>query len=165
MPPEPATDRRAARRVLRPAIGGLVAGLASMAVLAADTGQLLTNQFGELCTMCTATLVCGRDGGTTAFAFGTRTFLSQMTTVLDFFPGMSSFAKTHSRPVAITGPDGARSTGTARFDLNAARIALPDAAGRETWIDRRTGAWHAADGADIGACTVPAAKPAQPGPG
>ena len=141
----------------------LMALVTATPTMAADgKGQLLTTQFGELCTMCTATLQCGPEGGAqTTYAFGTRTFLSQMSTVLDYVPGLSDQAKVHSRPVTIT-IDGKRVDGTAKFNFRDARIDLPDAKGAATWIDRSSGAWHGAGESLLGRCTVPAAPSAAP---
>jgi hypothetical protein len=108
-------------------------------------GQFLTNEYGELCTMCEADVTCtASDGAATAYHFQKRTFLSQMSTVLDYFPFTKGYGLKHSRPVIA---DGARE-GRAAFDLNTKRIDLPD----NSWIDRSDGSWHAADGSAKGQC-------------
>ena len=129
----------------------------------ADRGQLLTKQFGELCTVCEAKLMCRmEDGAETLYAFGQRSFISQALTILDYFPWLGA-GKTHTRPVSMTSTGGAPRDGTARLSLPDARIDVPDSAGQPTWIDRRTGAWHGAGDRVIGACKVPDA-PASGGP-
>ena len=135
----------------------------------ADRGQLLTKQFGELCTVCEAKLMCRtEDGVETLYAFGQRSFISQALTILDYFPWVGA-GKTHTRPVSVSSTGGGMPhggtpyDGTARLSLPAARIEVPDIAGQPTWIDRRTGAWHGAGDRVIGACKVPDA-PASGGP-
>ncbi len=122
---------------------------------AADVdGLLLTTKFGELCTTCKATLECVRGEKTTLYAFGERTFLSQMSTVLDFVPGLRQTAKVHTRPVTVTSGASVLNA-KARFDLGEARIDLPDIAGQATQIERRTGAWTAGGSGEPGKCSVP----------
>ena len=118
-------------------------------------GQLLTNTYGELCTMCEAKLVCtAADGAATSYAFQKRAFLSQMSTVFDYFPFTKSYGLHHTRPVTI-GAGGRETAGKAAFDLTTKRIDLPNAAGAPTWIDRGDGSWHGADGSAIGRCAAP----------
>lgn len=128
----------------------LMAAVAAMPAVAQDKhevaqGQFLTNQYGELCTMCEADITCtGSDGTATAYHFHKRTFLSQMSTVLDYFPFTKGYGLKHTRPATVAGGQ----EGKAAFDLTTKRIDLPDA----TWIDRSDGGWHGADGSSKGQC-------------
>ncbi|MDX2142851.1 MAG: hypothetical protein SFV19_05825 [Rhodospirillaceae bacterium] len=116
--------------------------------------MLLQNQFGELCTMCEATLACtDAAGAATAYRFQKKTFLGQMRTVLDFVPGLGPGAW-EERPVTVSA-NGATRQDTARLSLKEARIEIG-----ETRIDRRTGAWTGADGTSLGQCAAPTAAKA-----
>lgn len=129
----------------------LIAVMAAMPAAAQDKhkvaqGQFLTNQYGELCPTCEADITCtATDGAATAYHFHKRTFVSQMSTVLDYFPFTRSYGLKHTRPATTASV----TEGRAAFDLTAKRIDLPDG----TWIDRNNASWHAADGNPKGTCT------------
>jgi hypothetical protein len=124
----------------------------STAVAADEPPPLLATKFGELCTVCTATLVCTPTDGSaaTAYGFQKKTMLGQMLTVLDYVPGLKSAWE--ERPVTIAAAGAAPVTVTARLSLPEARILVPTPAG-EVDIDRRTGALRR--GAEVlGTCAV-----------
>lgn len=118
------------------------------------SGMMLTNQMGELCTMCEADMTCTvSDGAAIAYHFQKRGFLGQMATVLDYFPLTQKWGLRHTRPVTVKG-SGTEAVGEATFDLEAKRISVPGPGGMASWVDRTDGSWHGADGAVIGACTA-----------
>lgn len=121
--------------------------------------MLLQNQFGELCTMCEASLECrptSSDSPVTTYRFQKKTFLGQMRTVLDFVPGLGPGAW-ESRPVITSNRTIQSVAGEARLSLKEAKIEVPGAT-----IDRRTGAWIGGDGGSLGQCRTPNQKAAQP---
>jgi len=113
---------------------------------------LLTNQYGELCTMCVGTLSCAApdSAAKTVYAFQKKGFVGQMMTVLDYVPGIGR-GVWEKRDVIITATDtegqSTTRTETARLSVKEAKI---EAGG--TVIDRATGAWMDAKGAALGSC-------------
>ena len=88
--------------------------LFSLKIESNETELLLYSQFGEYCTMCEAVLLCDKgeiknhtsipdEGEFTLYHLKTRTFLSQITTIWEFF--IKNFegyeVKGHQRPVII----------------------------------------------------------------
>lgn len=114
---------------------------------------LLASKFGELCTMCVATLNCTTPDGLakTSYAFQKKTFVGQMLTVLDFVPGLGR-GTWEARPVKISQ---ASTTGTATSRDETARLSLKEAKIEVdgTMIDRTSGAWTSASGVALGQCT------------
>ena len=114
---------------------------------------LLATKFGELCTMCVATLDCATTDGTakTTYTFQKKTFLGQMLTVLDFVPGLGR-GSWETRPVKISDTNG---TGTMAARMETARLSLKESKIEVsgTTIDRATGNWAGANNAPLGQCT------------
>jgi hypothetical protein len=123
-------------------------------------GQLLTNQQGELCTMCEADLRCeatppapvpsdpqalgqsasgpvaGISLPTVDVHFFKRDFWGQMSTVLDYFPFTRQYGLYHSREVEIKQAHQPPLRAKAKLDLAAKRIDVWDAAGQTLVVDR-----------------------------
>jgi hypothetical protein len=113
------------------------------------TFLLLQDKFGELCTMCEATLTCVPNDSAaapTTLRFQKKTFLGQMRTVLDFVPGLGPGAW-EERPV-IVALAGQERTEAARLSTAEAQIQIA-----EMRIDRRTGAWSDVHGKTMGTCS------------
>jgi hypothetical protein len=159
---------------------GLVTGLsavllAALAIPAAGqinqkkyAGYFLVGQFGEICTMCEAVVLCEAaqapitattvpaDGSFTLYHLHTRTFWSQVSTIWEWF--IANFnsellAAGHERPVTLyTVENGAWTQPLAvqmRVALEPALLTISD--GRE--IDRKTRRWRQTSGAtDLGYC-------------
>lgn len=139
-------------------VGALLLSAGAAPVAAQDKhdigGMMLTNQMGELCTMCEADMTCTTpEGVATSYHFQKRGFVGQMLTVLDYFPFTRQFGLRHTRPVTISAAD-SKTTGEAAMDLTTKRIEVPDAKGASTWVDRTTGQWHGAGDSVIGQCTA-----------
>jgi hypothetical protein len=129
--------------------------------------MLLVNRFGELCTMCDATVAC-RAGDTaptdvatletgpyTLYHFQVRTFWGQVSTIFTYLQRWIAPVVYQDRPVVIytvdaTGPAAAarsRADATAGLSLDPARIIMGD-----RQIDRATSAWQDRDGQPLGRC-------------
>ena len=127
---------------------------ASSAQAQPPASLLLANQYGELCTMCVATLTCsGADNTiTTTYDFHKKGFLGQMMTVLDYLPGLGR-GVWQTRDVRITEikADGAKAARTekARLSMKEAKIEAGSAV-----INRTTNAWVSASGTDFGTCVA-----------
>jgi hypothetical protein len=156
-------------RRARPAYAALLllAGLAAIApgrARADEPYPLLVNRFGELCTMCEATVAC-RAGGPppasvaelaapgappyTLYHFQTKDFWGQVATIVKYLERWIRPVVREERPVIVytAGPDRRRRATTATLSLDPALI---EAAGRR--IDRRTSAWQSASGEPVGSC-------------
>jgi len=131
---------------------------------------LLENKFGELCTMCEATVLCrnGEVSGIgvadldrpqtapyTLYHFHTKTFWGQVGTIWDYLVRWVEPVTTEQRPVSVYAVDdysgktlrGGLTETMGILSLDPARIDV----GQHT-IDRRTGEWRDADGTRAGYC-------------
>jgi hypothetical protein len=130
-------------------------------------GYFLVGQFGEICTMCEAIVLCEAtaipaghtavpDGGSfTLYHLHTRSFWSQVSTIWEWFIANfnSKLIAGHNRPVTVyTVENGAWSAPAAaevRVSLEPALLAVSD--GRE--IDRRNRRWRQSRSArELGYC-------------
>ena len=131
-------------------------------------GLLLVGQFGEICTMCEAVVLCEASptppahgqvpaaGSFTLYRLHTRSFLSQVSTIWEWFVANFSTAGLvagHTRPVTIHVVE----QGTWQPPVEAEmRVSLEPprlAAGDDSEIDRRDRSWRrSSTGASIGYC-------------
>jgi hypothetical protein len=137
---------------------GLILAVMGVSCSAAQEPQstplLLANQYGELCTMCVASLKCSSPDNTvkTTYDFQKKGFIGQMMTVLDYVPGLGP-GVWETRDVRITDT---KSDGTSATRSEGSRLSIKEAkieAGGTT-INRATGAWASASGADLGLCVA-----------
>lgn len=140
-------------------------------VLAQDESaqyMLLKNEFGELCTMCEATVVCSqtelpgvedlsKPGAApyTLYHFHTKTFFGQMATIWDYMVRWIEPVVRESRPVTIykVPADGIGSDSRSRRETTvylSLEPALIEINGQQ--IDRWSRQWADADGTVLGAC-------------
>lgn len=111
-------DRHTGRRIRALLACALLAAVAPAAAQVNEPeheGYLLVGQFGEICTMCEAMVVCGEGdealrleslpaaGSYTLYYLHTRTFWSQVTTIWEWFIANfnSKLVPRHTRPVSI----------------------------------------------------------------
>lgn len=131
-------------------------------------GYLLVGQFGEICTMCEAMVLCQATsapiapkavpdaGSFTLYHLHTRTFWSQVSTIWEWFVAnfsSASLAAGHERPVTVYRvEDGAWSPPLAaqvRVALEPALLTMTDGHA----IERRDRRWQRSEDAlDIGYC-------------
>jgi hypothetical protein len=143
--------------------------------LAADDGpepvdMLLHSKFGELCTMCEATVVCAsRDvsavsvddliqptaGPYTLYHFHTKTFLGQIATIYDFLIRWIEPVITEKRPLTIyeIPAAGEEAAGRGRIETSVELSRNPPmiTVGQRQ-IERHTREWRSLDGEVLGAC-------------
>jgi len=142
---------------------------------AAETGNdpdemLLHNKFGELCTMCEATVVCtsgdvsgitvdqleqGGGGRLTLYHFHTKTFLGQIATIYDYMIRWIEPVITEKRPLTIYSIPAAddKSAGRARIETTVELSLEPPLITIENrQIERRSREWRTADGQVLGSC-------------
>jgi hypothetical protein len=150
------------------AFAAILASGTTMAQPAQDPDYLLlVNRFGELCTMCEATVACRagaaapadvtalQAGPWTLYHFQVRTFWGQVSTIFTYLQRWIAPVVYQERPVVIyavasSGPSGAtrtRTDATAGLSLDPPRIIMGD-----RQIDRATGAWQDQDGQPVGHC-------------
>jgi hypothetical protein len=152
-----------------------IALICHTAGLSAETSSdpdemLLHNKFGELCTMCEATVVCAsRDvsnvtvdelnqatgGPYTLYHFHTKTFLGQIATIYDYLIRWIEPVITEKRPVTIYAipAAGDASVARARTETNAElSLEPPVIAIDKQQIERRSREWRSADGQALGSC-------------
>lgn len=131
-------------------------------------GYFLVGQFGEICTMCEAAVICEAaqapiapaavpaDGSFTLYHLHTRTFWSQVSTIWEWFISnfsSASLAAGHERPVTVydvaNGEWQPPVQARMRVALEPALLSTSD--GRE--IDRRNRRWRrSANGEALGYC-------------
>jgi hypothetical protein len=129
---------------------------------------LLVNRFGELCTMCEATVACRAGdaapadvgglatGPYTLYHFQVRTFWGQVSTIFSYLQRWIEPVVSQTRPVLIYTVDAAGPAGTGRsVATDMAKLSLdpPLIVAGSLRIDRTTGAWQQPDGAPVGTCT------------
>jgi hypothetical protein len=125
---------------------------------------LLVNRFGELCTMCEATVAC-RAGSPppatlpellaadatpyTLYHFQTKDFWGQVATIWKYLERWIRPVVREERPVVVYrfGPDRTRQKAVAALSLDPPLI---EAGGQR--IDRRSNAWQSATGKTVGQC-------------
>lgn len=131
-------------------------------------GYFLVGQFGEICTMCEAVVLCEEaaapimpaavptDGSFTLYHLHTRTFWSQVSTIWEWFVSnfnSSSLAAGHERPVTIHRVEGGQwlppSEASMRVALEPPLLSISD--GHE--IERTQRRWRGGSPpADLGYC-------------
>lgn len=133
--------------------------------------MLLQNKFGELCTMCEATVVCRADQATeigvddlgkaatapyTLYHFHTKDFWGQVATIWDYMIRWVKPVLREKRPLTIYSVEDS-GEGTARGSMSRtmAFLSLDPASIQvgERRIDRWSGEWLAADGTVVGSCS------------
>lgn len=129
--------------------------------------MLLVNRFGELCTMCEATVACTAGaaapagmadlatGPYTVYHFQTKTFWGQVGTIFLYLQRWIMPVVRGERPVVIyaVGSDGPAGASRSRVEAMAelsTEPALLVAADRQ--IDRWTSAWQTRGGVPVGNC-------------
>lgn len=132
--------------------------------------MLLHSKFGELCTMCEATVVCAsRDisavsvddliqpvaGPYTLYHFHTKTFLGQVATIYDYMIRWIEPVITEKRPLTIyeIPAAGDPAVGRGRIETSV-ELSLdpPLITVGQLQIERRNREWRSADGEVLGAC-------------
>jgi hypothetical protein len=114
--------------------------------------MLLASKLGEMCSQCTAALVCtaapAASAPTTLYLFPAKTFWQQIMTIPTYLPFIGK-PEVDVRPVIVHAPAGKDEgvTGDAGLNFGAGTVRVPDAL-----IERKTGTWRNATGAPIGTC-------------
>lgn len=132
--------------------------------------MLLHNKFGELCTMCEATVLCAAgdvtgvgvpdleqaEGGPyTLYHFHTKTFFGQIATIYDYMIRWIEPVITEKRPLTVYtipapgDPSAARGRTETWVELS---LEPPVITIDEREIERRSREWRAMDGRVVGSC-------------
>ena len=130
-------------------------------------GFLLVGEFGELCTMCEAIVLCEASNqlrthtkipaqsSFTLYHLQTRTFWSQITTIWEWFIAnfdSESLAQGHARPVLVYQVNPNRWSGPTKTEVQLA-LEPPLISFSNLSIDRRDGRWiRDVDGETAGYC-------------
>lgn len=146
---------------------GIPAGSARAQAPADQAYMLLFNRFGELCTMCEATVACAAGdqapgdvgalatGPYTLYHFQTKTFWGQVATIFKYLQRWITPVVREERPVVIyaVGRDGPGGAGRSRVEAVAGLSTEPAllVAG-DRRIDRWTSAWQTMAGDTVGSC-------------
>lgn len=113
---------------------------------------LLASKLGEMCSQCVAALACtpAEPGAAppTIYLFPVKTVWQQILTIPTYLPFIGK-PEIDGRPVIVHAPAASDVgvVGEAGLNFNAASLRVPGAV-----IDRRSGAWSAADAAVLGLC-------------
>jgi hypothetical protein len=124
---------------------------------------LLVNRFGELCTMCEATVACAAGptapadvaalaapgAAWTLYHFQTKDFWGQVATIFKYLERWIRPVVREERPVVVytSGPGGGRVDTLAALSVDPPRIAVGDRR-----IDRGSAAWQDGAGNPVGQC-------------
>lgn len=162
-----ARGRAATLAVLALLAGGVAAQAPAPAPVQDPNYPLLVNRFGELCTMCEATVACAAGSnapadvatlaapGTpwTLYHFQTKDFWGQVATIFKYLERWIRPVVREERPVVVytSGPGGGRVDTVAALSVDPPRIEVGDRR-IDRRIDSGSAAWQDGAGNPVGQC-------------